>query len=68
MFKDFDNIDCKIIAFEVKKQSISAPYNIGSTDFEFSWHKISTLHKVEVLLYHVNKLNLKSIEKIKTQK
>jgi hypothetical protein len=42
-----DNIDCKIIAFEVKKRALFIPYKIRLINFESSQLKTFTLHKVE---------------------
>jgi hypothetical protein len=36
-FKKFDHIDCKRIAFKVKKRAFLHPAKLGSIDFEFSW-------------------------------
>jgi hypothetical protein len=46
-FKKADHLNCKIIAFEVKKRAFFSPCKIGSTNFESSWLKTFVLHKVE---------------------
>jgi hypothetical protein len=46
-FKKVDHIDCKIIAFEVKKKTLFTPCKIGSANFEFSWLKTFALQKLE---------------------
>jgi hypothetical protein len=46
-FKKGDNIDCKIIAFEVKKRVIFITCKIGLTNFESFWLKTFVLPKVE---------------------
>jgi hypothetical protein len=38
-FKKFDRIDCKIVAFEMKKKALFTPYKTWSTNFESSWLK-----------------------------
>jgi hypothetical protein len=40
-------MDCKIIAFEVKKRVFLTPSKTESTNFGSSWLKTFTLHKVE---------------------
>jgi hypothetical protein len=42
-----DYIDCKIIAFEVKKRASFIPRRIGLANFEFSWLKNFALQKIE---------------------
>jgi hypothetical protein len=46
-FKIVDHINCKIIAFEVKKRILFTPYKVGSINFESSWLKTFALHKLE---------------------
>jgi hypothetical protein len=46
-FKKADHIDCKVIAFEVKKRAFFTPCKIGSTNFEFSWLKTFALNKLK---------------------
>jgi hypothetical protein len=45
-FKKVDHIDCKIIAFKVKKIAFFA--KSGSIDFEFPWLDFFSLLKVVV--------------------
>jgi hypothetical protein len=48
-FKKIDYIDCKIIAFKVKKKKLSLHLaKSGSTDFEFPWFKFFSLLKGKV--------------------
>jgi hypothetical protein len=42
--KKVDHINCKIIAFGVKKRAFFTPW---STSFESSWFKAFVLHKLE---------------------
>jgi hypothetical protein len=42
-------INCKIVAFEVKKSVFFSPYKTGLANFESSWLKTFALHKLEVL-------------------
>jgi hypothetical protein len=46
-FKKVDHIDCKIIAFEVKKKAFFTPHKTRSTNLECSWLKTFALHKLE---------------------
>jgi hypothetical protein len=46
-FKKVDHIDCKIIVFKMKKWDFFTPCKIWLANFESSWLKIFTLHKVE---------------------
>jgi hypothetical protein len=46
-FKKVDYIDCKIIAFEMKKKAFFIPCKTGSSSFECSWLKKFVLHKVD---------------------
>jgi hypothetical protein len=46
-FKKVDQIDCKIIALEVKKRALFTPCKTGSTNFESSWFTVLALQKVE---------------------
>jgi hypothetical protein len=45
--KKFDYMDCKIIAFKVKKGTFFIPCKTGSVTFEPSWLKIFALHELE---------------------
>jgi hypothetical protein len=46
-FQKADHVDCKIIAFEVKKRSFFAFYEIWSINFKFLWLKKFALYKVK---------------------
>jgi hypothetical protein len=46
-FKKIDYIDCKIIAFEVKKRTFLMTCKTGSANFESSWLKTFALYEVE---------------------
>ena len=43
-----NHLNCKIIAFEVKKITFLIPYKKKSANFESSWLKIFAIHKVKV--------------------
>jgi hypothetical protein len=47
IFKKVDNIDCKIIEFEVKKRAFFTHCKTWSTNFESSCLKTFALHKIE---------------------
>jgi hypothetical protein len=47
-FKKVDYIDCKIIAFKVKKRAFLHPEKLRSIDFEFPWLNSFSLFRVEV--------------------
>jgi hypothetical protein len=47
-FKKVHHIDCKIIAFEVKKRAYFTPCKTWLANFEPPWLKTFALHKVEV--------------------
>jgi hypothetical protein len=49
-FTKFDHIDCKIIAFEVKKRAFLTPFKTRSANFECSWLKTFAQHKLEALI------------------
>jgi hypothetical protein len=46
-FKKVDHINCKIIAFEVKKRAFFTPCKTRLANFECSWLKTFALHKLE---------------------
>jgi hypothetical protein len=46
-FEKINNMDYKIIAFEVKKRDFFRPCKTRSGKFESSWLKFFTLQKVE---------------------
>jgi hypothetical protein len=46
-FKKVDYMDCKIIAFNVKKRVLFILYKTWSSNFASSWLKTFVLHKVE---------------------
>jgi hypothetical protein len=50
-FKTVNYIDCKIIAFEMKKRGFFIPYKTRSANFESSWLKMLALHKIEA--FHI---------------
>jgi hypothetical protein len=67
VWKIFKNIDCKIIAFELKKRALFILCKIGSANFKSSWLKTFALHKLEafdVVLENWNE-NLQKNENLK---
>jgi hypothetical protein len=49
-FKKVGHINCKFIAFEMKKRALLTSYKTELAIFESSWLKTLALHKVEVLV------------------
>jgi hypothetical protein len=47
-FQKVDHIDCKIIAFKVKKIVFLHFAKLGSADFEFPWLNLFSLFKFEI--------------------
>jgi hypothetical protein len=47
-FKKVDHIDCKIIAFKVKKRAFLHPAKAWSANFEFPWLNSFSLFRMEV--------------------
>jgi hypothetical protein len=46
-FKKVDHIDCKIIAFEVKKRALFTAYKMRSTNFGSSWLNFFAIFKMK---------------------
>jgi hypothetical protein len=66
-FKKVGHIDCKIIAFEVKKRVFLTLCKTRSIDIESSWLKTFALYNLRLLMLYYE-IELKIHKKIKTQK
>ena len=67
-FKKFDNINCKIFEYKVKKIIVFAPFQIELANFKFFWLNAFALKEVEVygiMLKNSIKISYKKILKSK---
>jgi hypothetical protein len=67
-FKKVDHIDCKIIAFEVKKGAYFIPCKTRSINFDSSWLKTFGLQKLEDFLMLCQEIELRIHKKSKNPK